>query len=422
MGLFFDLLFLIYFLLYLPILLLRGKWHSGMTARLGFIPEDVRARLAGRRNIWLHAVSVGEVIAVQGFIGRLRSEYPERQIVLSVTTKTGHSLALRKYQDGVIVVWSPLDFSLTVRNFVDAIRPEIYIAAETELWPNLFARLSREKVNILVVNGRISDEAFPRYRMVRWLLKSTLSRVSAFCMQSELDAQRIIELGAPVERVRNVGNVKFDIVSDAPPALPQDFGFEERQMVWVAGSTHPGEEEIVASIYDGLKSSFPGLRLAIAPRHPERAGSIAEMVKKIGFRPVLFSSYRKTSLAPEEVLIVDTIGNLLQLYSVATVVFVGKSLTVGGGHNIIEPAVFGKPVLIGPKMHNFKDIARAFLDGGAVIQIADAFVLKRELARLLSSPEERAQLGQRAREVIRRNRGAIERTLGIIMNIYGVSA
>jgi 3-deoxy-D-manno-octulosonic-acid transferase len=413
MTLLFDILFLIYILLYLPILILRGKWHAGMTVRFGFIPDDIRAKLKGRRNIWLHAVSVGEVIAVEEILRRLRDRYPDRQIVLSVTTKTGYSVAQRKYQNIAVVLWSPLDFSFTVRAFASAIHPEIYIAAETELWPNLFARLSKEKVKILIVNGRISDEAFPRYRMVRWALRSLLSKVSMFCMQSELDAQRIIELGAPAGRVKNVGNVKFDLVGNAAASRPEDFGFDERQMIWVAGSTHPGEEEIVASIYDGVRSSFPELRLVIAPRHPERSGEVAQMLRKMGFTPVLFSSSRKAS-APEDILVVDTIGHLLGLYSIATVVFVGKSLTIKGGHNIIEPAVFGKPVLIGPNMQNFKDITRAFLDAQAVIQVSDAFVLKRELIRLMASQGLRTELGQKSREVVRQNRGATERTVDVI--------
>ena len=415
MWLLFDILFFIYILLYLPILIIRGKWHDGMKVRLGFIPRDIHAKLTGRRNIWLHAVSVGEVIAVEGIIKRLRAQYPDRQIVLSVTTRTGHSLAQRKYQNVALVIWSPLDFSFTARAFVAAIRPEIYIAAETELWPNLFTCLTEEKVKILIVNGRISDEAFPRYKMVRWALKSLLSKVCVFCMQSGLDAERIVQLGAPAERVKNVGNVKFDIVPDGTAARPGDIGFNEGQMVWVAGSTHPGEEEIVVNIYEGVRTSFPTLRLVIAPRHPERARGIVEMIRKAGFSPVLFSSERKAPLEPREILVVDTIGHLLELYSVATVVFVGKSLTVKGGHNIIEPAVFGKPILTGPHMGNFKDIARVFLADQAVAQVPDAFALKHELSRLLSSADERVQLGRRAYDVIRKNRGAIGRTLDVIV-------
>ncbi|NTV29835.1 MAG: 3-deoxy-D-manno-octulosonic acid transferase [Candidatus Omnitrophica bacterium] len=416
----FDLCFLIYILFYLPIMLLRGKWHNGMKARLGFIPDPILDRLRGRRNIWLHAVSVGEVMAVEGMIRRLREQFPDRQIILSVTTRAGHALARRRYADTSLVIWSPLDLSLTVRIFVAAIRPEIYIAAETELWPNLFARLAQERVKILIVNGRISDAAFPRYRLVRGWLKSVLAKVSLFCMQSDLDVRRIVELGAPSERVVNVGNVKFDLTSDLAQASPGELGLEPGKLVWVAGSTHPGEEELVLGVYESLCTQFPDLRLVVAPRHPERAPGIVQMIAKSGLIPILFSTANRKPLGAGEVLVVDTIGHLVQFYSVATVVFVGKSLTVRGGHNIIEPGIFGKPVLVGPHMQNFMDITRAFMDSQAVVQVPDATALRSELERLLASSEERGLLGQRARDVIQRNRGATERTIKIITRIYGV--
>lgn len=422
MHLLFDLIFLVYMICYLPVLFLRGKWHDGMMTRLGFIPAGVRKQLTGRRNIWLHAVSVGEVAAIDGLIRQLRTKLPDRQIVLSVTTQTGYSLAQRNYQGLAVVIWSPLDLSPVVRDFVSAIRPEIYIAAETELWPNLFTRLAEEKVKILIVNGRISDEAFPRYRLVSLLLRTVLSKVSAFCVQSELDAKKMIRLGAPAERVQNVGNIKFDIIPAVPATSVQDLGLEQGRMVWVAGSTHAGEEDIVVDIYKSLRAGFPELRLVIAPRHPERAPGIVQSIRNNGLEPVLFSSSRRTTIGPEQVMVVDTIGQLLRFYSAAAVVFVGKSLTVKGGHNIIEPAVLGKPILIGPYMHNFMEITRVFLNGQAVIQVRDAAGLKQEVSRLLSSTEERVKLGERARAVVQQNQGAMERTIAIILSTCGMKS
>ncbi len=416
MWLLFDLIFLIYALLYLPVLFFSGKWHAGFRERLGFLPSETLSRLTAKENIWIHAVSVGEVIAIDGLIQKFRAAYPRRQIVLSVTTMTGHSLARRKYSKDVLIIWSPLDLSWIVRRFVKAIRPDIYIAAETELWPNLFRCLVIENIPAVVINGRISDEAYPRYRLVGWLLRGTLKGIRLFCMQSPQDAERIVALGAQKSSVKMVGNVKFDNVPGSKMTDPREFGFDPARAVLVGGSTHPGEEEILLDIFQSLRPKYPMLRLALAPRHPERAASIAKAVEKCGLKPIFFSS-NKSLFSADCVLIVDTIGHLLNLYSVATVVFVGKSLLVKGGHNIIEPAVFGKPIVIGPHMQNFRDIAQAFKSEKAVIQVEDVLALKRAIIELLENANLRQDLGTKALGVIRKHQGATQRTMEQIQAI-----
>ncbi len=416
MTILFDLLFLIYAIFYLPILILRGKWHGGFKERAGFFSPELKKALAAGKNIWIHAVSVGEVVAIDGILRGLQTAHPEKRVVLSVTTKTGYALAQVKYPQGIILLRSPLDFSLTVHAFVKAIRPMIYIAAETELWPNLFRELDRHAVPIMVINGRISDVAYPRYRFVRGILESMLKRVKIFCMQSTLDAERIIVLGAPQERVCMVGNIKFDQVSQTTVVISKDGNFFDQDLILLGGSTHSGEEDILLGIFQQLRGAYPYLRLILAPRHPERSAAIAEMVRKRGLVPVLFSE-RRSLCTQDQVLIIDTIGQLLKFYAMATVVFVGKSLTVRGGHNIIEPALFEKPILIGPHMQNFRDIARIFIEKGAVMQVEDGQALKKAVQELLDKPRLREDLGRKAGDVVRKNCGATERTLELVQGI-----
>lgn len=409
----FDVLFTIYFILYFPVLLLRGKWHVGFLERFGFFPPETARILSQQENIWLHAVSVGEVAAMEGVIAGLSTRFPSRRIVLTVTTLTGYSFARRKYSGSAVVLWSPLDLSITVDSFVRVIRPVVYAAAETELWPNLFARLSAGKVPILVLNGRISDQAFPRYCWVRGLLKTTLGRVNIFAMQSELDAQRVIELGAVKANVRVMGNVKFDNIPVMRGVHPHELGCEEGRPVLLGGSTHAGEEELLLEVFRVERAVHPGLCLILVPRHPERSLEVSDLVRRAGLKPVLFSEINGL-LSVDEVMVVDTIGQLPRFYALATVVFVGKSLTAKGGHNIIEPAMFGKPVVIGPQMQNFRDITRAFCSADAVVQVEDASGLAAAVHRLLAEPEFRALLGERARAVIGRHQGATRRAIDFV--------
>jgi 3-deoxy-D-manno-octulosonic-acid transferase len=411
-----DFLFIIYIILYLPMLIISGKWHSGFRDRLGIIPQEIRESLAETRNIWVHAVSVGEAAAVQGILLGLRRDYPGHRVVITVTTKTGYFFAREKYRDLALVLWSPLDLSITVNKFIRAIRPSIYIVAETELWPNLFFALYRRNVPIVIVNGRISDRAFPRYRLARKLLRKTIRRVKIFCMQSRLDANRIIEMLADPNTVHVTGNLKFDNAPESVAILPSVYGLASENRVILGASTHPGEEDILLDIFHSIKGADPDLRLVLVPRHPERASSIAEAVRRSGFVPVLLSA-NPDALHQQEVLIVDSIGHLVSLYSLARVVFVGKSLTVKGGHNIIEPAVFGKPIVIGPHMQNFRDIAQAFLAENGVLQVADAAGLKATVKKLLEEPDLCRSLGHRARMTVHSNRGATARTLDLIRSV-----
>lgn len=414
-----DLVYLIYFLFYFPFLVLRGKGHAGFVHRFAFFPSALIKDLSCKNNIWVHAVSVGEVALVDGILERLKESYPDYRIVLSVTTKTGHELAVRKYADRVLLIWAPLDLSWVVRYFIERIRPKMYVVAETELWPNLFKALDVQGIPIILVNGRISDEAFPRYKRISWSLKRTMARLTLVCAQSDLDAQRFKILGVRPECVHVVGNVKFDLVLPLLASLGQAkraFGFGAQDIVWVAASTHPGEEDVVINTYVALRSKFPLLRLTLVPRHPERAQEIAVLIHQKGLASIFLTQRHGRMLGADDVLVGDAVGYLMGLYQAADIVFVGKSLGLlrRGGQNPVEAAALGRPVMVGPSMENFKDIIRLLKEAGAIVVIGGPQELTEAVENLLAHPERMAGIGMRAKVVVENNRGAAQRTLQLI--------
>jgi len=411
MTILYNLAFFIFSIVYLPYLLIKRKWHKDFSMRFGFL-KDLETSSAPR--IWIHAVSVGEVVVIKNLLDEIRQRYPENPIVISVVTQTGFEMAQKISSQEDQVIYAPLDFSLSVRRYIDAINPRIYINAETEIWPNLLTQLHRRGVPIVQINGRISDRAFKGYRFLKSAISPVLNYISFFCMQSDLDASRIKELGASQKRIEVVGNMKFDDILDSnQKELPNSI-VDDIEEFFVAGSTHPGEEEIILDIFKKTKSRFENLRLIIAPRHPERANEIVELVQRKGFRAVKFSQMYDLIMDQETVVVVDTIGHLRSLYRLAKVVFVGKSLTVQGGHNIIEPAYFEKPIIIGPYMQNFKDITALFLQNNAIVQVKDKKEFGKELEHLLGDSVLCEELGVRAREVIEQYRGASEKTFDMI--------
>jgi len=405
MMFFYNIFYLIAFIFYLPVLLVRGKLHGGFIQRLGFVGEEFIRRLSKKPNIWFHAVSVGEVLAIVGLVEKIRIAHPDRQIVISTVTKTGYALAQKRFKKEDVILFAPLDLGWSVRAFIKAIKPEIFVVAETELWPNLLTNLAKIDVPMVMVNGRISDGSFYRYRRFLFLFQKTLRRFRGFCMQSAKDADRIIVLGGFPKNTMVVGSMKFDDVSTGEIITPAQVGFSQDALIWVAGSTHPGEEKVVLEIFKKLKEKFPSASLILAPRHIERAQEVCTLAVQAGYSAQRFSAVRATTV-PGEVVVVDTIGHLKALYRLATVVFVGKSLVGNGGQNIIEPAFFAKPIIVGPNMQNFADITDVFLTSRAIIQVQDAVELQDALYRLLSSAQTRQALGERARLTVQKNQGA----------------
>lgn len=413
MFILYDLIFLILAVLYLPYQTLRRKWHKGFWMRLGIIPADLRKILNERDNIWIHAVSVGEVLAIEDLIECLQEKFPSCQVVCSTVTKTGYHVAEGRLKNKAVVIFAPLDFSWIIRKFLFLINPRIYICAETEIWPNLYSFLHRNQVPIIQINGRISDKAFEGYKKIKFIAKKILSCVDIFCMQTELDAQRIKELGVEERKIKVIGNLKFDNLPSGVLFSRENLGFNPQDCLWIAGSTHPGEEEIVLKIYQKLSQEFSSLRLILAPRHIERTQEIARLIEQKGLRVSQISA-GAAAMQKEDVLLVDTVGQLRGLYGIADIVFVGKSLCGGGGQNIIEPAFWGKPIIVGPWTYNFKDVVRIFLKEKALKEVNNSQDLERAVKELFKNPALGKVMGERARKLVEKYQGATTKTIKII--------
>jgi len=419
MFILYDIIFILFGFVYFPYLLVRRKYHRGFLMRFGLWDEAVVSLLRNKSNIWIHAVSVGEVMAVVDLIQKLKKKFPSDHIVCSTVTQTGYQLAHERLKNEATILYAPLDLSAIVRKYIRLIRPKIYIAAETEIWPNLYTALHAQGVPIVQVNGRLSEKSFSGYKKVLFLTKKILRCVSVFCMQSKEDVTRILALGAKPSSVHCVGNLKFDIAVPSQERSLKDFGFSDDVRLVVAGSTHPGEEEMLLDIYTKLSKDFSQLRLVIAPRHVERAKDIARLVENAGYQPVFFSQCDDLSMEEKHVLVVDTIGQLRGLYTIAEIVVMGKTFCVGGGQNMIEPAYFAKPVIVGPQTQNFKDAVQIFKNGQAMIQVNDKKELLQKVQELLIDPRAGQEMGMRAKNLIKKYQGATLRTLEKIEKVIG---
>ena len=420
MFILYDLVFLIFTVFYLPCYFFRGKLNSGFLRRLGFLP----AQLNLDRPIWIHAVSVGEVLAIKGFLGQLRQAYPGKKLVISTVTDTGNKIAQGLVNSGDLLTYLPLDFSFIVQHVLKKINPCMFIIAETEIWPNLISCLDKLQVPVITVNGRISDSSYRGYRLIKFFIRPILKKVKQFCVQSNLDALRLESLGVDKQRIQVTGNVKFDI--NLEPFLDADV-LAWRAKLWlgpfdrllVCGSTHPGEEELIFGAYQKLLLVFPKLKLLIAPRHPERGEKISRLAAQKGFMPVLIShiSGACPTCIHQPVFILDTIGELLNYYSAADIVFVGGSMVKKGGHNILEPASLKKPVIFGPQMFNFRQISELFLEKQAALLAADSRQLANKVKELLTNDSLAKGMVERAYALIIENRGATNKNIQIIKQL-----
>lgn len=409
MRIFFNIIYFLIFPFFAVMMLIKGKWHAGMKDRLG-LSARWKQKLQDKPRIWIHAVSAGEVLAVVDLIKRLGRQYPGHQIICSTVTSTGFELASASLKDSATVIFAPIDFSWVTRRYVDAIRPVIYLSAETELWPNLYGSLKRRKVPVLLINGRISDASFQNYKRLKFLFKPALDSVRMFAMQTQEDARRIRAIGADPVKIYVVGNLKFDTVSAAVES--PDARWKEHT-IFLAGSTHPGEEEIVIDAFQELKASIPEARLMIAPRHIERAEAVMDLLRRRGLEGLKLSAFE--GQWPENTaIVVDQMGRLRYLYQSAAMVFVGKTFKVGGGQNMIEPLVFGKPTFIGPMASNFKDAVNIFLKAGVLVQLQRPADLAPAIRDVIRDPARREHIRLKAPEVIRDHQGATERLLTMV--------
>ncbi len=393
------------------------KYVGSLGQRLGYLP--VSFNLDAERSIWIHAVSVGEVLTARALIPQLKTLYPSLRLFVSTTTMTGQRVAGTHLQDVDAVFFFPFDFRVIVDRTLRVVRPRVFIMMETEIWPNLLRACRRDGVRTVLVNGRISSRSYPRYRLARRFFRRVLQDVDRFCMQSEEAARRIVDIGADPARVTVTGSLKFDshAIGRGPARVLRFFRVAETRPVVIAASTLKGEEGPVLAAFRRVQRAHPDALLIIAPRKPERFGEVVALVAREGF-----SVARRTELAIDaeprtDVVVLDTIGELAQLFQLATVVFVGGSLVDAGGHNLLEPAVFGKPIVFGPHMQNFAEIACAFVERGAAVQVASGRELEAALPTLVDDPVRRAALGAAARMLVEANRGAKERTLAVIAEL-----
>ncbi len=399
----------------------HNKYVGSLGQRLGYLP--VSLNLDGDDSIWVHAVSVGEVLAARSLISEMRRRYPRLRLFLSTTTRAGQQLARRSVADVDGVFYFPFDWTFTARRTLNLVKPRLFVMIETEIWPNLLRECRRRGVRTVLVNGRISYRSFPRYRLIRPFFRRVLADVDRFCVQGDEAARRLVQLGADPARITVTGSLKFDSLDVIPtPGRGRErvlrfFRMSPNRPVLVAGSTLKGEEEAIVRAFNRLRTSGGNPLLVLAARHPERFAEVERLCRQEGL-----STIRRTELPIDaepraDAVVLDTIGELAEVYQIATVVFVGGSLVRAGGHNILEPAAFGKPIVFGPHMENFAEIAQAFLANDAAVQVRSDRDLDATIVSLMGDPVRRARLGAAARALVEANRGAKDRTLEVIAGL-----
>jgi 3-deoxy-D-manno-octulosonic-acid transferase len=403
----------------LPVLALIGRrFRRALPERFGFYPRGVRDAIAGARPLWLHAASVGEVIAAKGLIADLKARFPSHKILLSTFTATGRDVAEQSAgADACILL--PLDHPWIVRRALAKIDPVMLVLLETELWPNLLRLCHARGVPTLLLSGRLSIGSFRRYFFLRPFFSRIVGRLTAVGMQTEEDADRIRRLGADPRRVSITGNLKRATQPHTHAIGSRGAGRTFKNSgaaVIVAGSTHRGEDEVLIEAFRELKKKFPGLMMVLAPRHPQRFADVERLLKSSGLR--YMKRTEMNGVPPAEILFLDTMGELAEFYAMADLAFVGGSLVAAGGHNVLEPARCRKPVLFGPYTANFSHIVDQLKRSGGGIEVADKDDFVRQAARLLSDPAEAKKIGERAYDIARTDRQVVDASLDLVSRYF----
>jgi 3-deoxy-D-manno-octulosonic-acid transferase len=404
-------------------ILFTGKYRHSMGPKFGFNRPDLYEGMQGAPRIWMHAVSVGEVTAAAPIMASLRADFPDACLVLSTGTETGHEMARRIIPEATAIIYYPLDIPYVVRKLIRMIRPDIFVLTETELWPN-FLRICRNRgISVVMANGRLSPRSFKKYYHTRFFWKEILKDIDEMGVISEIDAGRARAIGMAPGKIHILGNAKYDgLAATVSPLLREEtarrlnMAVDER--VLVAGSTHEGEETIVLEVFKKLLAVYPDFKLILVPRHIERAGEVMHLVRQSGFDGLALTEVREgRTRQDEKVLVVDRIGELFKVYSLATVVYCGGSLVPRGGQNILEPAAWGKVVFYGPSMEDFRDEKIMLEAVGAGIPVKDGPELVDKILALLQAPETLARKGQAAGQIVAANRGASQRYAVLIKKV-----
>jgi len=417
MKMLYNFAFMIFGIFYLPYLVATRRYRHGLREKLGFLPDGLKSVCSGSKIIWIHAVSLGEAKAIGPLVPLLKKSFPYHRLVFSTITNTGYDALRQLTPEKEAVFYLPFDLSFIVSKVVDIIRPEIFISMEAELWPNLIENVYARGGKLIVVNGRISPRSYSRHKKAKFFIAGLLRKFSLLLMQSESDARRIKELGAPEDKVFVTGNLKFDLdfegIADKRDGLRKKLNLERQDVLLICGSTGRGEEGVILSCFRELKKEYADLKLLIAPRHIERTAEVERLIAKAGFEPARFSFLGAgyTAGMAEPVFILDTIGELRSMYSAGDIVFVGGSLIKRGGQNPIEPAGLAKPVVFGRYTYNFQDVTRMLLENNAGIEVQGKAGLYRAIKSLLDDPEKRNRMGINAKLIVDKNSGSSQRTI-----------
>ena len=421
---FYDLIYIFGAVLTLPYFLIRAafaaKYRTGLKEKLGFIPVS---HMPSKETVWFHCVSVGETLASVNLIQEFRKAHPELAVAVSTTTYTGRQVA-EKHDIGDVYFYYPFDFSWTVSRVVSIVKPNMLVLTELEVWPNMVRTLSRKGIPVGVVNGRLSARSFRHFSMFRRITGTVFSKLTFCSVQDETYGARFAAAGVPEQRITVTGNMKYDSLNEHVDEekcgeIRKLLNIDEQDMILMGGSTHDGEERNLLDAYTSLLPEFPGLRLVLVPRHPERLQAVCTEIKKQGR-----DFYLKTKLTGEEqdirerIIIVDTMGELSMLYSMCTIAFVGGSFSGTGGHNMLEPAVFRKPVIVGPDTFNFEEDMKRLKDHNGICEVSAEDECAETVRSLLADQEKRLQLGKNAYNVIQQYRGAVRKNAELLEEYF----
>ena len=413
----------------IPIFMLRATRERGFVERIkqsfGFYPQDTIDKVAGKNAIWVHAASVGEIVATSPLVREFRKKFPDSPILVSVVTTGGYEMAHRIIKDADAIIYFPLDLPFLASRVVGRIRPRVFLPVETELWPNFLKKAKQLDVPVMMVNGRISDRSVKQYKYLLGMLREMIGTVKCFAMQSSIDADYIMRLGAPRELVTVTGNTKFDqaytsVSPEERAALIQELGLTGASHIMIAGSTHRGEEELVLAAFAAVRERDPKVRLIIAPREVLRTMEVEHLCRKAGFTVNTRKNLQKGAEGGEDIVILDTVGELGRVYGLGDVIYIGGSLIPHGGHNVLEPAAHGKAIIVGNQMFNFKDIHALFRNRNAVVTVTNGEELTRETLRLFGDDAERERLERETLAIINENKGASAKSAQILVDMLAV--
>jgi 3-deoxy-D-manno-octulosonic-acid transferase len=394
---------------------IRKRW---IKEKFGFFDSIPKAN--SHKRLWIHAVSVGEVIAAATFIKRLKDKYKNVEIILSTITDTGQKVSNETLGSVTKIIYLPFDIPFCIKGAIKNIKPDLFILVETELWPNIIRLLHKNNIPLLILNGRISNKSFRNYKKIKFFIKDVLDRIDLFCMQSDSYSFRIQTLGANPTKIITLGNIKFDKEYDLEPLKWTEGLKQKDDIIIVGGSTHSPEEDLILDTYVKLKRVYPELKLIIAPRHPERFKDVEELIKKRGIDYIKRSNISHDKGLSTPVILLNVIGELAKVYSICDIAIMGGSFIPHGGQNPFEPAYWGKAVVCGPHMENFPMIEDFYKNSAAIETTKER--LYDELKGLLDNPERRLSIGQSAQELFRKNKGATERAIEIISSILSLNS